>query len=200
MTALIYFAKLNTLVSGGCDNLIKIWNLTTYQLTATYKSHLGYIFSLCVINDRGKFASASHDKTIKIWSAEKKSTLKTLYGHSDVVWTLVLLQDNETLASGGGDGKIKLWNTSVGECFKTIKAHKDHINCLATYESSHLISGGDDACIKIWNWTVDDQLILTIRDITCPIWGLQLMQVDRQRSLVVLGDETTAYIYDSERL
>lgn len=199
VTSLIYFHNTKTLVSGGCDNLIKVWDLEKFTIKYTHKTHLGFIFALTVLSmEEGTFASGSHDKTIKIWTTDKKGLTKTLYGHSEVVWSLVLLQDKETLASGGGDGKIKLWNVGAGECFRTIKAHKDQINCLATYESSKLISGGDDNWIRIWNWEIGDQPLLTIKDIKCPIWGMQLMQADNQKSLVVFGDETTVYIYDLE--
>jgi len=54
------------LASGGRDNSINIWDLTSLSCILTLNGHINWVKSLIVLSD-GSLASGSADGTIKIW-------------------------------------------------------------------------------------------------------------------------------------
>lgn len=49
------------------DKTIKIWELSSGQLTRTLTGHKGSVFAVAVSPDGKYIASGSTDQTIKIW-------------------------------------------------------------------------------------------------------------------------------------
>jgi WD40 repeat protein len=106
------------IITGGMDNLIKLWDYKTYQCLWTFDGHTGYINDLVILNGL-KLASASKDKTIKIWDMADFCCLKTLYGHSESV--TCLYYNSAVLLSGSWDRNVKVWNLKDLICAETIQ-------------------------------------------------------------------------------
>ena len=56
-----------TLASGGADEMIILWNLSTGQEVGWLTRHVGYVLSVAFSPDGQTLASGSWDSTIKIW-------------------------------------------------------------------------------------------------------------------------------------
>ena len=56
-----------TLVSGGEDSTVKIWDVATGQELQTLSGHIEDILSVSYSPDGATLASASWDNTVKIW-------------------------------------------------------------------------------------------------------------------------------------
>jgi WD40 repeat protein len=93
------------LVSGSCDNTIKIWNYTTSRCVKNLTGHRACVTDLVSFNNGSLLLSGSEDKTIKVWDLKNLIAIKTLTGHLEVISSLLML-NNVTLASGYFDGQI----------------------------------------------------------------------------------------------
>ncbi len=141
-----------TLVSGGADNTIKLWNIKTGKLIKTLTGHTSFINYLVISPDGQTLASASADNTINLWNLKKKEKIKTLTGHSSPVNALVISPDGQTLVSASADTKIKVWDLKMGTLKRTLSGHNSFVNCLAISPNGQiLVSGSADNMIYIWD-------------------------------------------------
>lgn len=94
------------LVSGGLDNTIRVWNLTTGKLLQTLFGHLEGIW--CISFDSLRIVSGAHDELVKIWDAETGKCMHTLEGHAGAV-NCVGLSDT-LVVSAGADRVVRIWD------------------------------------------------------------------------------------------
>lgn len=111
-------------VSGGCDNLVKIWKYDTdsnsYVNEATLEGHSDWVRDVAwspSVLSKNYIASASQDKTVIIWSQEgdgpwEKKLLKS-DKFPDVVWRVSWSLSGNVLAVSGGDNKVTLWKENL---------------------------------------------------------------------------------------
>ncbi len=109
--SLFYGDEEETLLSGGKDGLLKIWDWQAEKLLKTIPAHNFAIYDLCLAN-RETIISASRDKSLKIWSTKdlefmQKIELKT-GGHKHSVNVITLLNDTE-FVTASDDRKIIKW-------------------------------------------------------------------------------------------
>ena len=56
-----------TIVSGAWDKTIKLWDIQSGILKATFKGHTDTVYSVAITPDGKTIVSGSKDKTIKLW-------------------------------------------------------------------------------------------------------------------------------------
>ena len=112
-------------MSGGCDNLIKIWNITAKNLIqlSILKEHSDWIWKIILL-DKNHFASCAHDGMVFIWKDNNNNKFKrisTLQHDAPVVSMLHLKKRNVLVTCFGGFlsviNGISFWNldTCVNE-------------------------------------------------------------------------------------
>ncbi|KAL7748853.1 GTPase-activating protein S13 [Sorochytrium milnesiophthora] len=113
-------------VSGGCDNLVKIWQWDEtsgqYKCSEVLEGHQDWVRDVAWAPGVGLscqyIASCSQDKTVLIWiqdSPTSKFTCKSLKADKfpDVVWRVSWSLSGDVLAVSSGDNKITLWKENV---------------------------------------------------------------------------------------
>lgn len=141
------------LFSGGRDNIVSVWDLTSVQskIIKTFEGHTGAIKSLDISPDGRLLATGSADKTLRIWDIRTANLIYELKGHTSDVNSVLFSPDGKTLASGGGDGSINTWNIVNGSKLVTRNAHKGWIRDMEfSPDGKVLASGGDDRKINLW--------------------------------------------------
>jgi hypothetical protein len=121
------------LASGGKDNVIKIWDLTTGNVLRTLYGHSSNINVLTVSEDGELLASGSgnvkddrdfgifnkgglvggEDNTVRIWNVQTGAALHVLRGHELPVGGVALSHDGRLLTSVSGDA-VKMWDVAAG--------------------------------------------------------------------------------------
>ena len=140
--------------AGGTDNVIKLYFIDTWLVTASLSGHRDFISSLLFINEYSPILiSGSADRTIKIWKLSNNSCIQNIIAHSGPVLCLLYI-GKSLFVSGSADKTMKIWNMDNGSCMKKINAHSDYITSLVSLASIKkflIASGSWDSTIKIWD-------------------------------------------------
>lgn len=117
--------ELRRFVTGGADNLVKVWNYDetakTYVIEATLQGHSDWVRDVAwspSVLLRSYIASVSQDKTCIIWTQADskdpwKKTLLQEEKFPDVLWRASWSLSGNILALSGGDNKVTLWKENL---------------------------------------------------------------------------------------
>ena len=114
-------------VSGGCDNICKIWRFDEAESKWIEESRLeghsdwvrdvAWATSIGSRCGRSVIASCSQDRRVLIWTKEGETsqqwTPKELHSFDDVVWHVSWSVSGNMLAVSGGDNKVSLWKETI---------------------------------------------------------------------------------------
>ena len=145
------------LLSGGADQMIKLWDVKTGDCFQTLAGHSNWVMSVVFSPDGKLLASASADRTIRLWDASTGKCLRTLEGHKHGVWSVTFSPDGKTLASASADRTIKLWDASTGDCLRTdclrtLEGHEHGVWSVAfSPDGKTLASGSADQTVRLWS-------------------------------------------------
>lgn len=109
------------LVTGGCDNLVKIWREDGDRWIEENKLevHSDWVRDVAwapsVGLRRSYIASCSQDRRVIIWTSEDHTnwTPTILNTFDDVVWNVSWSLAGNILAVSGGDNKVSLWKENI---------------------------------------------------------------------------------------
>lgn len=109
------------LVSGGCDNMVKIWGYDdsgNWVKEADLEGHSDWVRDVAwapsIASQRTMIASCSQDRRVIIWTNDGSNwTPKTLHTFDDVVWHVSWSVSGNMLAVSGGDNKVSLWKETL---------------------------------------------------------------------------------------
>ena len=155
-----------TLVTGGYDQTIKVWDISGPQTDSgsksrelrTLKGHNGAVYGLA-FHPAGKiFASASADRTVKLWDAATGKRLDTFSQPTKGQNVVAFHPDGSRLVAGGIDNRIRVWEMRQGGREGTSPqiysqfAHEGPILALAfSPDGRALVSSGEDKSVKLWD-------------------------------------------------
>jgi len=122
-------------VSGGCDNLVKIWRFVDaenkWTLEETLTHHTDWVRDVSWAPNIGlplnTIASCSQDGTVVIWTQDNSTSSssswskKVLPKFADVVWRVSWSTTGNILAVSGGDNKVTLWKEGLDSEWKCIQ-------------------------------------------------------------------------------
>ncbi|MBD2103978.1 serine/threonine-protein kinase [Leptolyngbya sp. FACHB-261] len=141
-----------TLIGGGEDNLVKVWDLKTGSQVQTLADHAGSITSVALSSNGRLLASSSEDSTIDLWDAHTGRLLHTLRGHLWPVLSIAISPDGQILASGSEDHTIKLWNLKTKQLLKTLSGYTAAFSSVAiSSDGWFLVAGSADNTIRVWD-------------------------------------------------
>jgi len=113
-TALAISADGQTLVSGGTDKAIKVWDLKTGKLKKTFQSDSGSIHAVAIAPDGKTVVSGSADHMVRLWDLTRDQPPRMLAGHPEDVNWVGITPDSKTVISGSY-GAIKQWDLVTGQ-------------------------------------------------------------------------------------
>lgn len=115
-----------SVVGGGYDRTIYLWDLVSGQLRQTFHGHTNLVYALVFHPDGHLLASGSGDGTIRLWllpevehgpgrvaqGALSDQPVAVLRADLDVVHDLAFSPDGRILARGGSDRLLRLWDVT----------------------------------------------------------------------------------------
>jgi len=168
-----------TILSGGLDNTLKLWNIETGQEIHSLSGHTGWIMSVAAfkkgntaLKKYNTFLSASYDKTLKLWNSQTGQEIHTFKGHTRSIFSAALSPNGKTALSGSGDNTLILWGLNSKRKLRTFKGHTNVITSVAFSPNGKMaLSGSYDKTLKLWN-VRNRQVMKTFEGHTDKIWSV----------------------------
>ncbi|KAL0954109.1 hypothetical protein HGRIS_005255 [Hohenbuehelia grisea] len=136
------------LLSGGQDNILRVWNLQSGACLHALNGHSRTIRCLAAVDGSPVVLTGSRDHTIRTWDAENGYALKILSGHRDGIQSLKVHKNIAVSASA--DTTLRIWDIYKGSCLHTLCAHTNRVRTI-DFNGTLIVSGGDDGMIRVWD-------------------------------------------------
>jgi WD40 repeat protein len=141
-----------TLVSGGDDHTVRIWNTATGQCFHTIRGYSSAFWAVAFSPGGRQLVSGSEDRTVRLWDLESGACLQSLKGHSSWVLSVAYSANGQWVATGSDDFTVRLWEIGSGRCLAVLKGHSHPVRSVAFASDSRLlITGSADHTVKFWD-------------------------------------------------
>ena len=176
----------DTLVSGGCDRDVRVWDLQTGQAVHMLRGHTSTV--RCLKMSGSNIAiSGSRDTTLRIWDIKKGVCRHVLVGHQASVRCLEICGD--VVVSGSYDTTARIWSISEGRCLRTLQGHFSQIYAVA-FDGRRVATGSLDTSVRVWD-PRDGRCLAQLQGHTSLVGQLQL----RNDTLVTGGSDGSVRVW-----
>ncbi|KAJ8490434.1 hypothetical protein OPV22_012155 [Ensete ventricosum] len=179
-----------SIVTGGEDKTIKVWDATTGQKRYSFEGHEAPVYSVCAhqIESIEFIFSTGTDGKIKAWFYDGLGP-KVEYDAPGHGCTTMAYGANATRLFSCGtskDGETHMveWNESNGRIKRTYSGlgNRPPLGVVPFDTSNNLLAAGDESLIKFWN--MDRPYILTTTDADGGLPASPRLRFNRQGSLL----------------
>ncbi|TDL15066.1 WD40 repeat-like protein [Rickenella mellea] len=176
-----------TIVSGGHDSTIRVWDVRTGRLALKLDNgYSGTVHSVTISPDGKQIVSGSGDGTVRFWDAQSGTLGATLTGHTEWVSSLAWSPGGKRVVSGSGDKTIRVWDAEIRRLkLGPLLEHTGYVMTVNfSMDGKQLLSGSADGTVRVWDaatWHV-------MRTFTeqCVVWSA-IFSPDRKQ--IVSGDD-----------
>jgi eukaryotic-like serine/threonine-protein kinase len=193
-SGLVTFSLDGTRIAVVNDQVVKIWNTETGQLTLTLNGHTNAIHCVTFSADGSNIATASADGTVRVWNANTGEQTLILKGYDNVVFSPSGKQLTSTSAEDN-DFSVTLWDLATGlEVFK-MNGHQDYVYAVAfSTDGTRIASAADDKTVRIWDAATGKENLI-LKGHTETIWCVAFSPDGRR--IASAGDEHTLKHWDA---
>ncbi|KAI0307347.1 WD-repeat-containing protein [Multifurca ochricompacta] len=153
-----------TFAVGYTDGSIRLWDVVSKSVFATFNGHKRAITALAFDDAGARLASGSQDTDLIMWDVVGEAGMFRLRGHRDQITNIRFLSkypssmpstsNNITsclLVSSSKDTFVKIWDLSTQHCVQTIVAHRSEVWSLSlNSEQDMLLTGSNEGELKAW--------------------------------------------------
>lgn len=155
VTALCSTSDCKTIVSGGMEGEVRVWNYhVNYQtMVASMKEHRNRVWSIQLRSNNEQAVSCSSDGSCIIWDLNTHTRILCFF-ESTLFKQVLFHPDESQILTTGSDRKITYWGTYDGQIIRMLDgSDTGEINTLAiTKNGDYFVSGGEDKLVKIWGY------------------------------------------------
>ncbi|KAG4439200.1 hypothetical protein IFR05_005321 [Cadophora sp. M221] len=139
-------------VSGSCDNTVRLWDAATGALQQTLNGHSSRVTSVAFSPDGKQVVSGSYDNTVRLWDAVTGTFQQMLEGHSLQVSSVAFSPDSKQVVSGSYDKTVRLWDAVTGTFQQMLEGHSLQVSSVAfSPDSKQVVSGSYDKTVRLWD-------------------------------------------------
>lgn len=156
------------LATGCCDEHVRIFDLRTKEVVASFKEHSGQVIGLDYSSPKRLLASGSRDGTICTWDARAGWKLrpkmdinvgKNGWQTRNEVKRVAFSPNGAMIAAGSVNGKLLVHDVESGEQLASLDNHVDTVFGVAwgvEASTGHklLVSASHDSTSKVWRVTI----------------------------------------------
>ena len=145
------------LVAGGCDRLVRVWDLSSGYAVAkempSIENHADWVFGVALAADGQHLLTCSRDKTAKVWDLKTKESVVTFPTHQNTVYGIAVSADGKQGYSAGEDNQLRTW-TASGDG-KQVRASGGHgkavFKVVRNPKQPLLATCSADSTVRLWN-------------------------------------------------
>ncbi len=148
------------LAVGYSDNVVRIFDLTTYELKRSIAAHGNSVFTVAYSPDFRYLLTAGRDAHLKVWDVEKNYILQhDIVAHLFAINHLAFSSDGRFMATASMDKSIKIWDAETYRLLKVVDrarhaGHGTSVNKVLWSEYHNLLlSASDDRTISVWKFS-----------------------------------------------
>jgi WD40 repeat protein len=145
------------LASGGCDRIVRVWDLSPgyadAQLEHAIENHADWVLGVAFTPDGKRLLTCSRDKTAKVWDLSTKESVLTFPDHQNAVYGVAAKADGTIGFSVGEDKQLRLWNaTGDGKQVRAAAGHSDAVLKVVAHPTQPLLlTCSADKTVRVWN-------------------------------------------------
>ncbi|NNN31879.1 hypothetical protein HLK59_16190 [Streptomyces sp. S3(2020)] len=173
-------------ITGGYDESVRVWDLTTGIQTLNLTGHTGDVRAVAVaeVDGRPHAITGGAGGLVLVWDLTTGIQTLNLTGHTgDVQAVAVAEVDGRPHAiTGGYDELVRVWDLTTGTqtCTLTLTGHIGPVCALAVAEVDgrpHAIIEGDEREVLVWDLTAGTQTYTHTRTFTSRPMSVDAMAV-----------------------
>lgn len=153
----------STLLSGGFDKRIVLWDLQSGTAKREFKGHSRGVTALCWLPDRETFVSGSLDQSLRVWNADTGELIRSLSQHTGSIHALALSPSTEGLpmvASAATDRTIRFWQPTIGRMVRYVRLPSEALS-IAWLDEETIVASCRDGKLRVVNtFTVQIERVL----------------------------------------
>jgi dipeptidyl aminopeptidase/acylaminoacyl peptidase len=143
VTLLAFSPDGGTLISGGRDKTIRIWDLNSSKEKRVFARHSSFFENLALSPDRKILATGAWgDNTVRLWDIEAEKEIRLLGKHADWVTSVAFSPDGKVLASGATDRIVRLWDVATGKELRKLDGLQGPVTGLAFSPDGKIVATG----------------------------------------------------------
>ena len=151
----IAFKDNGTLISGGKDNILRAWNVTTGR-QRWVKDVGNSVFATALPSHDPHFIAygGQDNHNIRMRYSEDGDYRGDVSGHTDSVFSLAFKPNSYLLASGSGDNTVRIWDVGNNnrQHVRTLRGHTEDVWSVAwSPDGRTLASASGDGTVRLWN-------------------------------------------------
>lgn len=154
VTAIAGTSDSQTLISGGKDGQVRIWEVTarTQRMIVSLKEHKGPVNVIRLNEDDTEAVTSSDDGSCIIWSLEGQSRINTLFA-SNQFKSVAYHPDQSQFVTTGTDRKITYWDAVDANPIRVMDGSQAEITTLTVArDGESFVSAGADKIVRVWGY------------------------------------------------
>jgi WD40 repeat protein len=153
--ALVFSSDSQLLASGGADQGLRLWNVTTGTEIACLRGHTSDIWSIAFHpNGRELYSSSGSENLIRVWDIQRALQSTMERRHDGPVYDVAFSPDGPFFASAGSRGEVRIWTLDSPQHIHELHCHDSEVRALAfSRDGRWLVTAGADRKAKVWNVT-----------------------------------------------
>jgi WD40 repeat protein len=131
-----------TIISGGQDATIRLWDVGTGKELQKMRGHEGPVYGLAVTANNQRLVSiADKDLAVKIWDLNDYSLISSLAPNSIHINTVSVSPDQRYVVTGGNDGVVRFWDIDRGVLLRTLECNHGIYSMMISPDGRYLLCG-----------------------------------------------------------
>ena len=190
-----YTLDARRIYTGSHQGVVKIYEMPSLRLLASFKAHPSAVVSACLSSDGKTLATSGDAGEVKLWDSAMLRELSQTQRRTGGFQRLAFSPDGRKLLAGNNDGVVQVWDVAaLLGAQSVLQGHQGKVFSVAFAPDGHqLATASQDRTIKLWD-AQTGALLKTLTGHTGQVFCV-VFSPDGKR-LASSGDDYTARIWD----
>lgn len=141
-----------TLLSGGADATLNLWNVESGALLRRFNDLPSTIYSVAFSPDSQLAAAAGDDGSVTVWDVASGAEVRRIYAHMGAAFSIDFSPDGRYLASGGADNQAAVWDIETGDAVYTLTGAANVVLSVAfSPDGQFLATSTAENLVRLWD-------------------------------------------------